>query len=199
MTSALRILALVCVVAIIGGAFYVMSIPDSGSSVSVGENETVGETPTTTPTYESAQYGISFRYPDTYVLTERDMEGSAQRRHHVITLMDKVAAANIPENGEGPTSITVEIFQNDLDKQDVEQWVKGTNNSNFKLSPDGTLSEGQVAGSPSVSYTWDGLYRGESTVFAHSQNIVMASVTYLTPSDQIRADFAAILASIALK
>ena len=71
--------------------------------------------------YMNDTYGISFEYSDTYALQEREV-GNAQRYHQMLTLIDKEALANIPQNGEGPPTINVDIFQNDLDKLSVEAW-----------------------------------------------------------------------------
>lgn len=148
-------------------------------------------------TFDNATYGISFKYPSTYALQEREV-GDGHRYHYMITLIDKEALANIPQNGEGPPAITVDIFQNNLDQLSIEEWIRGTNFSNFKLSPDGAISSTTVASAPSLSYTWDGLYRGRSIVFVHDNNIVMISVTLLTPQDQIVGDFDQIVSSVAL-
>lgn len=152
--------------------------------------------------YENAIYDISFAYPSTYALQEREV-GDGHRYHYSITLIDKETLANVPQNGEGPPSITIDIFQNNLDKLSIEDWVRGTSFSNFKLSPDGRLASSTVANAPALSYTWDGLYRGESVVFAHpgaagKDNIIMLSVTSLTHEDSIRSNFAMLLASISL-
>ena len=149
-------------------------------------------------TYTNTSYGISFAYPDTYVLEEREV-GNAERYHYAITLMDRVASRNIPQNGEGPTSITVDIFQNDLDKLLAEAWVKGNNNSNFKLSPDGLLTSTTVADEEALRYTWDGLYRGESVVLSHKDTIIMLSVQWISEEDQIVDDFARVLSSVNLQ
>jgi len=148
-------------------------------------------------TYSSSIYGISFSYSDTYALLEREA-GNGERYHYVITLIDKDALANVPADGEGPPAISIDIFQNNLEKQKVEEWIRGNSFSNFKLSPDNALASTTVAGTEAYAYTWDGLYRGESTVFAHKENIIMMSVTSLSPADAIRADFSDILASLAL-
>ncbi len=149
-------------------------------------------------TYRNADYSLSFNYPNTYALQERDV-GDGHRYHYSITLIDKDALANIPQDGEGPPAITIDIFQNNLDQLSVEEWIRGTNFSNFKLSPDGKLSSTTIAGAPAFLYTWDGLYRGESMVFSHRDNIVMLSVMYLSPSDQIRADFIKFRSTIQLR
>ncbi len=198
MNTVLRTCAIVSVLAVIGGAFYVMTIPDSGSSVSVGENEAADESPKTALRYVFDAFHLSFEYPDTYVLSERDGSGEAERGHHMISLIDKVAASNIPEGGEGPTAITIDIYQNRLDRLSLESWIHTNAESGFKQSVDGVLSSSTISGVPAISYTWDGLYRGESVVFMHRERIYKVSVTYLTPSDQIRADFERVLASIGL-
>ena len=156
------------------------------------------ERPATPPsTYANSIYGISFSYPDTYALQEREV-GNGERYHYVITLIDKGALANIPQDGEGPPAISIDIYQNDIEKQKIEKWIRGNGFSNFKLSPDGAISTTTVAALEAYAYTWDGLYRGESVVFAHRENIIMVSVTYLSPDDAIRSDFSNILASLAL-
>src|SRR3989338_6659746 len=111
--------------------------------------------------YDNATYGISFKYPENYVLSERNT-GNGERASHNITLMDKTDAANIPVGGEGPVAITVDIFQNNLDTQTVENWINNSSASNYKLSPDGALSPATVGGASALAYGWDGLYRGAS-------------------------------------
>jgi len=161
-------------------------------------NETLTPTPVpqdTSKIYSSVDYGISFTYPETYVLTERAL-GNGERSHHNITLMDREAAANIPQNGEGPTAITIDFIQNDIEKLSVRDWINNDSRSNFKLSPDGELISTTIAGKEALTYTWDGLYRGQSIVFAHKDAIVMYSVTYMTPGDKIVSDSIEIFESI---
>jgi hypothetical protein len=193
-TNVIQPLALLCVMAVIIFAVYLMMKP--GDDVAIGEDQPI--TTTTAQSYESAAYGVQFSYPQTYTVTERD-EGSGDTARHTIVLMDKVAAANIPENGEGPTAITIDIFKNALNDRPLDAWIKNTASSNYNLSPDGALSSSTVAGTSSFSYTWDGLYRGESVVLAHNSDAVMLSVTYLDPTDDIRDDFSTILQSLQLK
>src|SRR3989344_2692375 len=147
--------------------------------------------------YRNPTYSISFQYPDRYELREREA-GTQERYHYSITLIDKEAFPEIPQNGEGPPAITVDIFQNNLDTLLIEQWVHGTNDSNFKLSPDDALTSTTVAGVPALSYTWDGLYLGRSVVLSHKDNIVVLSVQWLTEEDAIIEDSAKVLASLKL-
>lgn len=147
--------------------------------------------------YQNSTYGISFKYPDTYALQAREV-GNGERYHYSIVLIDKVALANLPQAGEGPPTITIDIFQNNLDNLFVEEWIRNTSDSNFKISLDGILTPTRVGGADAVTYFWDGLYRGQSVVLAHKGNILMLTVTYNASSDQIRADFSQMLSSVAL-
>ncbi len=152
-------------------------------------------------TYSNATYGISFSYPKKYILDEYD-PGDAHRYHHSIVLSEDNETNRAIREGklmetEGQPSITIDIYQNNLDKQSVREWVEGSSNSNFKLG-DGTYEEVTLAGTPAFHYFWDGLYRGESIVFAHKDNIIMLSVTYLEPTDPIRADFSQVVGSFKL-
>lgn len=159
--------------------------------------------------YKNDSYGIAFAYPHDYFLDEYDMsDGSAgspqvahRARHSVVLSEDTETNRAIREGRmmetEGTPSITIDIHQNNLDKQTVEDWVTGSAYSNFKLG-DGTYESVTVAGVPAVHYFWDGLYPGESLVFAHQDNIIMLSGTYLEPTDRIRGDFGAVVQSFRL-
>ncbi len=181
------------VLAALGALYFVkMDTPASAGNAA---------TSTAMQTYASRDLGFSFAYPHTYALEERDMRNSQDATLHfaTITLTDKVAAANIPVGGEGPPSITIDVFANDHRQPTLEAWVKRATSSNFRLSPDGALAPVRFAGIDGLSYAWDGLYRGESVAFPHGDHVIIASVTSLTPEDAIRADFQQMLASIVLQ
>lgn len=192
--SILKPLALLAVIAIILFAVYLMMQP--GVEGTIGED--VPDEAPTVQIYDSAAYGLRFSYPESYVLTEHDA-GSGERTHHTIVLMDSTAAANLPIGGEGPPAISIDIFGNDIDALPVEAWIKNTSASNYKLSTDQTLTPATVGGSAGLSYTWDGLYRGESTVIAHGDNILMLSGTYMDSTDAIRTDFSELLRTVQLR
>lgn len=194
MRSFLKPIALLSVIAVIFFAVYLMMKP--GTEAVIGE-DVVDEAPTT-QTYDSAEFGLKFTYPDSYVLTERE-EGTGERSRHSILLMDKIAAANIPEGGEGPTAITIDIFDNSIDKLPLETWIKNTSASNYKQSIDEVLMQTELGGQSGLSYVWDGLYRGESTVIARGDDILMFTVTWMDSIDPIRADFSALVDSVELR
>lgn len=146
--------------------------------------------------YFNEEYGITFDYPENYVIAERDLEGSAQRKRHVITLVDEKDAP-APTGGEGPTAITLMLVQNNLDKQTTRQWVEGSDDSNFKLSPDKGTAEVKIGGMNGLVYRWDGLYQGETTVAAGTKWIYAFSVTFDSESDQIVSDYRKVINSFA--
>ena len=139
--------------------------------------------------YANGVYGIAFQYPSRYLLAEQEVEAG----HYTITLIEE-ADAVLPENGEGPTAITIDIYEgNDL----LTDWL-ATANSNFNLG-DGTHASTSVSGTEALSYRWSGLYEGETTAFLHNGNVIAVSVTYMSREDTIRADYYALLASLNLE
>lgn len=140
--------------------------------------------------FSNDEYGISFQYPADYVVEERDLD-TANRRHHAITIMkesDWNELKRAIEDGvprEAPPSVSVDIFQNDLDKQSITSWVEGSSNSNYKLAT-GAYASTTVAGTEALAYGFTGLYEGDALVFAHKGNIVMLSATYMGPEESTR-------------
>jgi hypothetical protein len=145
------------------------------------------------PVYQNDRYGFAFSYPKGYVLTEREV-GNGERGHYAITLVREEDSIPV-ENGEGPTAITVDVYQNNLDNLTLLQWLTGTNQSNFKLS-DGTYDTAEVDGVGAVAYSWSGLYEGKTVAVRHKDSIIAFSGTYLAPSDKIIGDFDLVVRSV---
>jgi hypothetical protein len=143
--------------------------------------------------YSSGEWLFAFEYPDTYSLTDRDLS-TAQRGHNSIVLVDQ--AFVMPEGGEGPVSISVDVYQNaENERHTAESWIKGNSASNYKLG-DGTLAPRTVAGHDGLEYEWSGLYEGRSVVVATADYIYMFSVTRIGEDDAMLADFDRLLASV---
>jgi hypothetical protein len=145
--------------------------------------------------YRSATYGIAFTYPEGYVLAESEA-GNAERAHHSISIT-KATNVPAPTAGEGPVSVTIDIYQNDLDRLSLIAWITNTSESNFKLGP-GVMASTTVAGVEAASYTWSGLYEGESTVFLHGTNVVSVSGTHMDATDEMRDVYRSVLASVSI-
>ncbi|OHA27461.1 MAG: hypothetical protein A3C06_03390 [Candidatus Taylorbacteria bacterium RIFCSPHIGHO2_02_FULL_46_13] len=139
-------------------------------------------------------YGISFSYPDSYVLSEMDAPGSGERAHHVIVLIRREDSP-LPVDGEGPPAITIDVYQNNLDNQTTEGWIRNTSQSNFKLS-EGRLASTTIGGLPALSYRWSGLYEGTTIALAQTNWVYVFSVTYLEMGAPIVQDFVAIRDSV---
>jgi|GEM_PF-1074562 len=152
-------------------------------------------------TYTSETLGISFHYPDTYFLETREL-GDEHRGHFAIVLTEdteenaRVREGNAIER-EGPVSISIELYQN-LDQQNVLDWIKEDPVSNFSLS-DGTYATTTIGGRQAFRYHWTGLYEADSIIFKHKDSIGVATVTFTTPTDRIRADFDKIMKTISFQ
>ena len=138
-------------------------------------------------TYSSGDFQVSFSYPENYMLSEMDID-TTHRVHHQILLADEDAMRTIPKNGEGPTAITVDVLQNDLDHQSARDFVTGTSWSNYKLG-DGRIASTTYGSLSGLQYGWSGLYEGRSFAVSTPGWIYLFSVTYDAPGDQILADF----------
>lgn len=152
--------------------------------------------------YESAEFGFSFRYPKNYFLEEKDL-GNGERYHKVIILTEDTEENRLVREGkspgrEGPTAITIDIYQNNLDNLSIENWLISNDNSNFKLS-DGTFEEIFLDGNRAVKYSWSGLYEADTVALRHGGNIISISSTYIFKEEPIRKDFSDILQSFNLK
>ncbi len=143
--------------------------------------------------YANGTYGISFAYPASYLVAEGE-RGTVSRPHYAIVLTHE-DDIEPPFGGEGPTTITIDIFPSA--GKTLDQWIATTPESNVTLGS-GELTDTTVNGVAAKTYRWSGLYEGESTVFMHQENIVMLSVTYLTPEDTIVADYTELRAQMQL-
>lgn len=155
-----------------------------------------------TKEYVSKEVPLSFNYLEGYLLDER-WQGNGERTWYQVMLVEDtqenkdLLSGKITEPREGPVAIVVSVFPNTLDGYTTERFVKETNYSNWKLSPDGLLEEIGVAGEEGLVYRFSGLYEGEAVVVARPEHVYMFSVTYQNQNDQIHKDFKKLLGTIA--
>lgn len=150
-------------------------------------------------TYTNSTYGVTFDYPERYDLTERSVGGNGETSGIVVILTNK--GAIIPQNGEGPTAITVEMYDNDVIGNEggnsIENWILSSTSSNFHLSGQDRPGETRIGEKNAWLYTWDGLYQGTSVAMEHNGNIIVFSVTYDGDADmEKRRDFTALMDSV---
>lgn len=182
--------AIAVLVILVAGLYYFMPEIFGGTAATPVATSTA--TTTSPRAYTSDEYGVSFTYPDTYTLAERDTNEVPPV--HVVTLADTDALQSAPQNGEGPTSITLSIF--DATSTSPAEWVRNSVSSNFQLSGDGVLASTTVDGLEAVRYTSDGLYATDNVVLVHESRIYMFSVGWLSRSDAIVQDFEELLTTV---
>lgn len=149
-------------------------------------------------TFSSEKLAFSFSYPEKYFLTEEEVN-VPQRYHARLMIIEDNEGNRALLDGSGPagelpSAIMVDIYQNDLDKQTAEQWVKNTSDSNFKLGT-GNLATTTIGGLAGVIYNWSGLYEADAVVLANEKYVYMFTGTYIAREDTIRGDFAALVSS----
>jgi hypothetical protein len=149
--------------------------------------------------YLSEKLGLEFEYPKTYFIQEIE-ESTEERFRTTLVLAEdteenrRVFAGEEPGR-EGPPTITIGIFQNNLDNYQTENWIKNTSFSNHGLS-DGRLDEVFIGGERAIGYSATGLYENKNVVIARDNFIYMFTVFYLSPEDQIIKDFEDLLKTV---
>lgn len=145
--------------------------------------------------FVSVNAGISFTYPGDYILSEY-REYRDERDWRVILLTDQNNLP-LPENSEGLPSMGIIIFDN-LENYTLEEWIRGSSFSNFKLS-DEQLATTTVDGKPALTYRYSGLYENDAVVTIAGDRIYFFTVAWLTEQDTIRQDFQNLLQSVELR
>ncbi len=157
--------------------------------------------------YLSSVYDIYFTYPTKYVLDEKDVNIGKEKRHTLtlITASDRQLLSlmsqpsGIVPSDAAPAAITVDIFQGAAISQTPDQWVKSNAHSNFALSQDKHLAPTTISGLPAVAYSWNGALPSNSVVFAYKGNIIMLSMSYVSPQDVVWKDFSTVFQSFKVK
>ncbi len=143
--------------------------------------------------FQSDQFGITFDYSNAYDLNETgSSDGSAA---HAITLVDREAGAQVPENGEGPTSINVVIIP--TTETDVRTWMRNSTGSNIELLG-GEIASTTVDGTAAARYMTDGLYATDNVALIHNGRAYVFSVGWITREDKIVSDFEQLLTTVDL-
>lgn len=159
----------------------------SGSFVIKSKHQSTERT-TNVNLYANGTYGISFAYPAYFLLAEGE-RGTQGHSRYTITLIHKDDVA-LPVGGEGPPSITVEVYPRTL--KTLEDWILSTPESNVFLG-DKALQKTTVSERDARTYRRSGLYEGISTTFLLEESVVVLSVTYLSPDDAIVSDYHTLL------
>lgn len=179
MNKTLRtILLIVLAVVIVGAGAYALYTKKALSPTEPMR----GEQGTAAKRYTNFAHDFRFTYPEGYVLTEQEV-GTDERGHYQIMLV-RAEDATPPENGEGPTAVTIDVYQNNLDTLSVMDWMNNVSASNYKLG-NGTSVKASVGEQDATSYTWSGLYEGRTTVLAYKDDLIAISVTWMAPEDEI--------------
>jgi|GEM_PF-2033668 len=191
----------VALLLVVGGVYYLTT--RSGESPAPETEEEITEEPgggiTTggTEMFETAS-GLTFTYPDTYTAVSPEMlDLSAEE---VVNLFDKDDYRELMESTEpreGPTAITLQVFDNP-ENQAAGEWIM-EHAQTVNYNPDlGRLQPREIAREDGVAYRFTGLYEGDAAAFTAGGKLYLFTVTWMGPNDQIREDFEGVLSSISV-
>ena len=178
--------------------FIALAFIGLGLWISVGSPNDVSA-PTQTP-YRSEKLGVAFLVPSGYFVNVVEA-GNGERSHSAIVLMEDtkenrdLVTGKAGPGREAPPTITIGVFQNNLDSYTAKTFVEGTGDSNFKLS-DGVLTDVVVGGESGLRYRATGLYENENVVVARPAFVYMFSVSYLERNDGMLDRFEQVLKTV---
>ncbi len=140
----------------------------------------------------ASEDGYSFLYPMNYELSSQSMGNNVDA---IVFLPEGYVP---PEAGEGPPTISVAAYPVS-EGVEIREWLASDSRSNWQLVIDDRATRAtMVDGKEAVWYHYSGLYENDAVAVRHNNRIIIFTVGYLDPSDQIRADFNAIVENVEL-
>ncbi|MCC7500292.1 hypothetical protein IT396_00590 [Candidatus Nomurabacteria bacterium] len=139
----------------------------------------------------ASEDGYSFLYPATYELSSQSMGDM-----DAIVFLPKGYVP--PEAGEGPPTISVAAFPIS-EGTTLRQWLASEPRSNWQLIVDDRATRATtVDGEEAIWYHYSGLYENDAVAVIHNNRVIIFTVGYLDPSDQIRTDFNILIENVEL-
>lgn len=183
-----KIISIIIILLVFVGLYFVLSISENTKNQEVNRSTAV---------YSSKELGIEFTHPvgqDGYVL-EENTPAVEQGLLKTVVLIRAEDVNKIPVGGEGPATITLNVFKN-LKKQWPRIWAdEHVQSSNINLKV-GDVLETTVGGANAIRYKADGLYASDTIVVAHGENIYVIRGMYIDENSLLRMDFSPIVQSI---
>lgn len=174
------------------------------SSKSDSRPEVVVNTGSAYSVFTDPIVGLSFEYktaPDGYVVDDPSSfigedEPSVIKVFRVINEREKIELETSEGGREGPPTVSIMVFKNDL-KQTASQWVDSVPRfSNIQFAIGDVDRDAVVAGANAVRYRTDGLYLSENAVVAHGDYVYHFAGAFLEEEAVIYQDFMNLLESI---
>lgn len=158
--------------------------------------------------FEDESIELAFDYPegsDGYVIDDisaqvqaelPDSESDVLKVYRIMNAKEKVELENSESAREGPPTIQLMVFKNDLN-QSASMWVEDfAFFSNIGLALGEVDRDAVVGGANAVRYTTDGLYLADNVVIAHGGYVYHFVGGYLEPNSVIHQDFNALIDSV---
>jgi hypothetical protein len=135
--------------------------------------------------FTSDMYGLSFDFPETFFITEKETGSAMSPIHSIILAPDTqenrdLFAGKLSDGREGSPTVTIDIYQN-TENLTPQQWVE--QRSNWLLK-DRNPRMVTVAGEQALAYQWTGLYEGQSYIVSKNGRLYVFSASWLGENDE---------------
>ncbi len=134
--------------------------------------------------YENTNFGIKFKYPDSYEISEKDNVLSKNKSKHTISLLK-----------DSDSFITIDIIDRD-NTTDVVDWVKGNAETSYFGLSNGSFETASAGTKKIIAYFWFGDWNGNTLALIHNGRIFLLTVAVKPETKDIQADFVSILSTM---
>ncbi len=151
-----------------------------------------------TTIFSDSELELAFSYlvgPEGYVLEER---GSPEPKDGLVRTLILTATrelGNVPEGGEGPPTINVQVLDN-REAQDPLTWAsdhQAYSNSNLMI---GSVEETNIGDVSGIRYRADGLYVSENIIVARNEKVYVFSGMFFEEDSKLMRDFEVLLRTV---
>jgi hypothetical protein len=149
---------------------------------------------------EETGYGLTYSYPsgiDGYVVTtnQNAPRGDLVFSQSVFDADDykELTESTVPR--EAPVSLTIDVYRNPMNLS-VREWITQSEESNYRLSPSGTISSAVFNGTEFLTYQYDGLYRADAYVYGAEGYIYLFSNMWDNPESNMKKDMGEVLKTV---
>lgn len=149
---------------------------------------------------ETTDYGFTFAYPsgaDGYTL-QIPSDGAHGDLVFTESIFDTTEYKQLQESTiprEAPASLTVQVYRNPMNLP-AREWITQTEESNYRLSPNGTISEVSLGSTSFEGYQFDGLYRTDAYVYGKDGYIYVFANMWDNPESGMKKDMETLIAGV---
>lgn len=151
--------------------------------------------------YTDPDFGLTFQYPDGYVVKKRERETVLGAYQSIVLIRDDTqdegSQAERERAMEEPPTLSLHRYALREENQTVSEWLSDYPESHFNLRI-GATSTVHVGGETAIEYTHDGLYETRVIALRHKDAILAFAIPHKDLDQKMVQDFEFLIKSVEL-